>query len=573
MSKFSKRVFNKIKLSNILTALFIVLTMSVPALAHVVTANWPRITFSVDSKYELGSIVTVEADTQNATSVSWRLLCNGQGVPIHMSENGGSFVIDKAGNYILRGAARNGNILTTHTARFNVRQSGSSGSTSEFSIKVGNTIYSESGKIQVSATAYNISSANWMLIKNGTPVEPAPELGVFGGSFRPSGAGKYQLIATAHAADGEIFTETASFVVKSDPTITLNMPIKASVNTPVEIRLDSSGIQPDSIKVILRKDDSETVLSGFSDTGGTAIFPDIGLYEIEVTGYDAAHQVLASDTNQILIMETVEEEPLAGASLSRINQRSIYEWREEYIMPQYESIVHIVMEALECDTIYQSISDQETDVILDFLSRRQEDGHRVYYLCGNSSWATEEDAASMMAELNKVIAWNEVAEKAGTAKFYGIQYDIESLNKEEKMDQVVENYKAVYQVAKQHDIKVMACIAYYLDTEYGFISQLEDLIANGCDSVAIMNYYKQNSEADNIETEVALCKKYEKELVNITEMQPIGSHGLTEDNTYHDDGINAVEKMWKKLDATFDYDIGFSYHYMKPVEDLLGLES
>lgn len=572
-TKFRECLSDKMKPANVFLVLLLILVMSVPALAHVITADWPRITFTVNSEYEVGSIIDVSADTQNVTSVSWRLLCNGQGMPVYLSEDGGSILVSKAGNYILRGVARNGTLASSHTVFFDVNQSDTAGETLNFSMRPVNSVYSESGSVQIAVNASNVSSVDWSLTIDGVPVEFAHSLSIFGGSFKPLGVGNYNLTALVHGTDGTTFPETISFSVVADPTLRLNVPAKAAVNTPVAVRLETSGVEERTIKAVLNKDGSKEILSGFTTIGGTVTFPDTGWYEIEVSGYDAAQQIMVSDTAQIMVAETVDDQPLAGSVEAGVNRRAIFEWTAEHIAPEYEPLMHTVMRVLDCDIIFQSFSDQSTESILDYVERRASDGHQVYYLCGESTWATETDAASMMAELERVIEINKAAEKAGTAKLYGILYDVEGLNQEKKMNQVVENYKAIYQVAKEHGIKINACISYYLDSRYGFETQLEDLIANGCDSVSIMNYYKRNTEADNIQTEVALCEKYGKGLTNITEMQPVGSHDLTQDNTYHDDGIDAVEAMWRSLDDTFAYDIGYAYHYMKPIIELLELES
>ena len=136
----------------------------------------------------------------------------------------------------------------------------------------------------------------------------------------------------------------------------------------------------------------------------------------------------------------------------------------------------------------------------------------------------------------------------------------------------VENCKHVYQVAQSYGIPVEICIPYWWDSAYGFDEGLEDLIANACDSVAVMNYYKAGKEIKHIADELALCEKYDKPIVNITEMQAPGTHGLTENNTYYNDGVDAVEAMWSDMEAYFDYDkLGYSYHYLNVMIELLGL--
>ena len=88
-----------------------------------------------------------------------------------------------------------------------------------------------------------------------------------------------------------------------------------------------------------------------------------------------------------------------------------------------------------------------------------------------------------------------------------------------------------------------------------------------------MNYNKKN-EAGQIEEELRLAEKYGKGILNITEMQMQGYHGLTEENTYYDDGFEAVADSWEKLKAKYPYKrIGFSWHYLRPCLQLMEAES
>ena len=88
-----------------------------------------------------------------------------------------------------------------------------------------------------------------------------------------------------------------------------------------------------------------------------------------------------------------------------------------------------------------------------------------------------------------------------------------------------------------------------------------------------MNYYKKNKEAAHISYELELCKKYNKPIINATETIPAGQHGLTENNTYYNDGIDAIETMWNSLDGFFQYDkLGYAFHYLDIIIELLELE-
>lgn len=545
-----------------------------PALAHIVDAAWPSIQFTADDSYQLGATVFIEAETQNTDSVSWRLLRNGQSVSVTSSEGGVTFVATGPGDYVLRGVAHRGLLSTTHTEQFYVSSGGSSAGDPAFSMSLPYDTYSTSGRISPLITSSGIQSVNWTMTKDGTPAEVPPGLGAGGGSIQVPEPGSYELTAVAQGTDGSLFTETVSFIVLPDPTLSLSMETKAYVGEPHEVHLTTTNVPDDRVEFVLIRDGMKTAFSGFSSTGGTITVSEPGLYSVLVKGYDESRQVYDSAESYLLVTRRTDGEPRAGSTTSGVNRRSIFSWSGYYLESGKEAIFHEVMEMLDCDTVYQTVEENESQqVVLDYLQRRQADGHRVYYLCGHTSWALEPDAASMMRELNKVIAWNEAAREAGITGFYGILYDIEGLFNNGSMDQAVKNYKTVYPVAKEHGIKVEACISYRLDTSYGFESQLEDLVANGCDSLAVMNYYKRNTEGFNIQFELELCQKYGKELVNITEMQRVGSHNLTADQTYHDDGIDAVEQMWREIQAVFDCDLNFSYHYLNPLIELLGLDA
>ena len=130
------------------------------------------------------------------------------------------------------------------------------------------------------------------------------------------------------------------------------------------------------------------------------------------------------------------------------------------------------------------------------------------------------------------------------------------------MEQYEKNCEAAYQKAKEYHLAVILCIPNDYDSS-GLTEGLEQLIRTGCDGIAVMNYQKQD-EAGQIATEVELAVKYEKAVINITELQKPGYHKLTEENTYYYDGLDAVEESWERLRERWDYPgLGFSWHYLK----------
>lgn len=307
---------------------------------------------------------------------------------------------------------------------------------------------------------------------------------------------------------------------------------------------------------------------------GTLKFSKAGLYRVTVIGYTEDWSENVSDTIAIQVYRN--ESQLNGNA--KEHDRAMYSWSHNFIYESKESLLQKVMELTECNILYQEVaSNASVNDVAEFLQRRGEHNQTVYYLCGNASWAIEKGATSMLKEVERAVNYNKAA---GEYKFVGIQFDVEPYcledfeeNAEEYMAIYVENSKIAYKAAHDAGLLVEICIPYWWESAYGFDEELEDLIANACDSVAVMNYYKKQKEIEHIESELELCKKYNKRIINITETIPAGQHGLTEDNTYYKDGIDAIENMWNTLDGFFQYEkLGYAYHYLDIIIELLGLE-
>lgn len=307
---------------------------------------------------------------------------------------------------------------------------------------------------------------------------------------------------------------------------------------------------------------------------GSLQFSKQGFYRITVIGYseDWTEKVFDEVTVQVYT------DPSRLEGNSKEHERAMYSWTHEFIYEENEEILQQVMEKTECNILYQELSSKaDAKDVAEFLQRRGEKGQQVYYLCGNAAWAIEEGANSMLKEVQRAAEYNKAA---GEYKFVGIQFDVEPYclldfeeNAAEYMAIYVENSKLAYQAAHEAGLLVEICIPYYWDSAYEFYDELEDLIANACDRVVVMNYYKKNKEAVHISYELELCKKYNKPIINATETIPPGQHGLTENNTYYNDGIDTIETMWNSLDGYFQYDkLGYAFHYLDIIIELLGLE-
>lgn len=257
---------------------------------------------------------------------------------------------------------------------------------------------------------------------------------------------------------------------------------------------------------------------------------------------------------------------------------SIFSWEDDYIRPEREADVEKVMERLGCRAVYQQISaDTEESLVLDYLKRRKDKEQLVYYLAGAPEWGVEEDAASMLEVVETAAAWNRKIGADGG--FTGIVLDVEPYlleewddNKDGCMEQYVANCILTYGKAKEENLAVIVCIPNFYDRT-GLDGQLENLIRDGCDGIAVMNYNKRD-EAGQISAELELAREYGKGILHITEMQQPGYHNLTENNTYYEDGFEAVLGSWDKLKEQYSYKrLGFSWHYMRPCLQIMEEEA
>lgn len=259
--------------------------------------------------------------------------------------------------------------------------------------------------------------------------------------------------------------------------------------------------------------------------------------------------------------------------IERLCRTSVFSWEGIYMDLKQEKRVSHAMEILGCESIYQEIpEDAEEKTVLDFLERRYEQGQYVYYLAGAAEWGMEENGASMLKQVKRAEQWNE---KAGKKGFAGIVLDVEPYlldewdeNKEKVMFRYVKNCEKAYQEASSHGLALILCIPNFYDSA-GVGEYLEELVQNGCDAVAVMNYNKKD-EAGQIAGERQLTEKYGKGLINITELQKPGYHELTEENTYYYDGIAGVRKSWEALRAAFPgQEPGFSWHYLDTALEII----
>lgn len=255
----------------------------------------------------------------------------------------------------------------------------------------------------------------------------------------------------------------------------------------------------------------------------------------------------------------------------------MYSWEDEPYLSNTRAAFYETLESLQITELYQYFSDENlySDDARTLIPELENMGIDLYYLTGASEWALDTDASKMYAVINKIAAFNKALplQKRGSG-FDGVLFDVEPyLTEEWKQDEksVMKSYvqamTKAYKYAKKKKLKVIICLPNWFDNEYK--KEIESLIANACDEVAIMNYNRKD-EKGSMETEVTIAKKYKKAIHCVMEFQKEGQHELTSNETYYSQGLSAARESFDRLYSSFQYKgLKFAYHYYLPVRELL----
>ena len=154
-------------------------------------------------------------------------------------------------------------------------------------------------------------------------------------------------------------------------------------------------------------------------------------------------------------------------------------------------------------------------------------GYNIYLLAGDPSWGVD--------DMQKVV---EIAEEK---RADGVLFDIEG------------NYVTLASNLSllESNLPIYVCMPFWLEEE------LQEQIIKEVDGVVVMNYSKGN-ERLNIQKTIEMAEKCGKVILTAYELQPVGEYGLEEYNTYHDDGLDAVEKNYEEQFGGTD--VGIAFH-------------
>lgn len=255
----------------------------------------------------------------------------------------------------------------------------------------------------------------------------------------------------------------------------------------------------------------------------------------------------------------------------------LFSWRGEALDRTERQALFARMKQCELTDLYQQIpADTPKETVQEFLQAAYVEGIAVYLLTGAPEWGMDANGEDMQREVARAAGYNQGLAEA--ARLRGVMMDVEPYQTRAwhgDADGVMAAYVRVMSRAKtaceRQSMVYIACIPYFYDNK-GQSARLEQLIQEGCHAVAVMNYHK-GDEAVHLETEAALAKAAGKPLVTIYELQPPGSHGLTERNTYHREGLTAVEKNWQGLREQVDHpQFSYALHCDQALQEVLSRE-
>ena len=185
---------------------------------------------------------------------------------------------------------------------------------------------------------------------------------------------------------------------------------------------------------------------------------------------------------------------------------SVFSWFDTPL--QYPEKICSLLNKYKITHLYQMVSPKLTSQQIQyFLKVATNYQLTVYFLIGEAEWALDPESTEAVRLLDGY--------KAYSGNVEGVVVDIEPYllsafkkSPKEVMRSFVQTLEVIYKKAKQLQLKVIVCLPYFFDT-IGFDLEIDRIIGQYSDTVAIMNYYRDH-EMKHIQTEAKLASKYRK---------------------------------------------------------------
>ena len=264
--------------------------------------------------------------------------------------------------------------------------------------------------------------------------------------------------------------------------------------------------------------------------------------------------------------------PGCSQRAARTDAKGLFSWRA--LSEGHGDALLELAQSQNITEIYQDCSQNSEAELADFLQNLDGAGIAAYWLTGDPSWGRDPEGGEMLRQIRRAAALRDAAGGA----LQGIVFDVEPYllpEWEDGADALMQSFvsaaRCAHREASRQGMEMILCVPYFYDTK-GFGEALEQLIASGCDRVAVMNYYR-GKESEHIASEAALAQKHGRGLINIYELKAPGEHGLVEENTYHSEGLDALEENFGSLCADYpELEISLALHDAQALEEVLAGE-
>lgn len=200
------------------------------------------------------------------------------------------------------------------------------------------------------------------------------------------------------------------------------------------------------------------------------------------------------------------------------NDRILYSWSMDYIEDSDYVKLDKIIKKLNINVIYQDFSSEYLNNIDNtFLNRFNK--IKIYHLAGDPSWGLENGSKFIIEEINKVVFYNNNV----TNKIKGIVLDIEPYASEKFEDAdfsvadfsiYIEQIEKSYYYAKENQLEFILVIPYWFDD---VDKNLFEQLITYTDEISVMNY-NIDKTVKNISYEIEMCKKYNKKINTIYEI-------------------------------------------------------
>lgn len=254
---------------------------------------------------------------------------------------------------------------------------------------------------------------------------------------------------------------------------------------------------------------------------------------------------------------------------------AIFSWDKETVLEDGASTDDFLKQ-YDTNRLFQSFSsDLSVEEIQLFREAISED-IAVYQLIGTPEWARAEGRERLLEEAERVVDLNQQLPTDQQIK--GLVVDVEPyvLDDFDWDDETLQlsfmaNMKELYDYVRAYDLEMIIVIPYFYDTK-GYTNVLDFLITEASTEIAIMNYYR-NNEIEHMMYEANIAQFADIPVTTIYEFKPPGEYGLTERNTYYDEGLEAALSNFETIKETYaDQAIYGAFHDLTALKEVIGHE-